>query len=190
MSNIFPTDTVNSSLRMHNKGNYWFFYRETFPHDFPLMYNELIKNASNYIEIFDPYFNLSVNDQDVFNDIQDDLTIKLLTLKGLTGSTYLPDVLDAMKIKISSSKDVRFGMRVINKGDMNEKEKYSFHDRFLIIDQTNVYLIGSSIGHHLSPKQSTGIYKVDNTDTKEFIKEIFDEYWKKAMNNEIPIQFL
>ncbi len=140
MSNIFPADTVNTSLRMHNKGNYWFFHKETFPHDFPLKYNELIKNASSYIEIFDPYFNISANDQDIFNDIHNDLTIKILTLKGLIRNTFLTDVLNAMKVKIPSSKNVRFGIRVINTGDMNEKEKYSFHDRFLIIDQTDVYL--------------------------------------------------
>ncbi len=192
MSNIFPTNTVNSSLRMHNKGNYWFFHKETFPHDFPLKYNELIKSSSNYIEIFDPYFNVSgcKRDHDIFNDVNNNITLKVLTSKGLDRHrTYLIDVKNAMKTKIPSSKNIRFGMRVINKMEMSEKG-FTYHDRFLIIDQTDVYLIGSSIGHHLSPQQSTGIYKVDNTDTKEFIKEIFDEYWRKAMNNEIPLQFL
>ena len=187
---MFPKNTKISSLRMHKKGNYWFYHKESYPDDFPLKYIDLIKNATTYIEIFDPYFNISKNDHDIFNDIQDGITIKILTLKGLTGNSYFTNVLDAMRIKIPSSKNVRFGMRVINKGDLDEKNKYSFHDRFLIIDQQDIYLVGSSIGHYLRPQQSTGIYKVVDTPSKLFIKEIFDEYWRIAMNNEIPIQFL
>jgi hypothetical protein len=192
MNSIFSTDTVDAELRMHVKGNYWFYHKETFPSDFPLKYNELIKNVESYIEIIDPYFNVTGNnsDQDIFNDIPNDITLKILTFKGLNGNrTYLTAVENAIKSKIPSSKNVRFGMRVINKGDMNDKNYY-FHDRFLIIDKRDVYLIGSSVGNHLTSQQSTGIYKVDDTNTKNFIQEIYNEYWKKAANNEIPLRYL
>ena len=107
-----------------------------------------------------------------------------------TNGTYLEDVRDALKTIILPSKNCRFGLRVINTGDIANQGNYFFHDRFLIIDEADVFLVGSSIGYHIQSKQSTGIYKVYSTDAKEFIKSIFKHYWDNCTQHQIPLTFL
>jgi hypothetical protein len=80
------------------------------------MYQDLIDNATAEIIIWDPYFNVKPPnaDQNVFTNIKNDITIKILTLKGLDATlSYLTDVHNAVKIVIAPSKDCRFGLRVI-----------------------------------------------------------------------------
>jgi hypothetical protein len=195
MSNIFLTNSKNTILRMHECGQneYWYYYKGSYPNDNPLLYQHLIDNASSEIIIWDPYFNVELphSDQDVFTNIKNNITIKILTYKGLDGSqTYLTKVKNALKTTIPPTKDCRFGLRVINKGDIvNQGERY-FHDRFLIIDDSEVYLIGSSLSYHLKPEKSTGIFKVSNSDTKDFIKSIFKYYWDHSTQHQIKLTYL
>lgn len=189
---IFPSNTEDEKIKMHTKGNYWFYHKQSHPYDPPLLYTKLLSNAKNYIEIFDPYFNVNgnSNDQCIFDYIPSDTTLKILTLKGIDKQkSYLQDVLNTIKLKIPSSKNIRFGIRVINKAD-DKMQNFQFHDRFLIIDQKTTYLIGSSIGYHIESNQSTGIYMVNDDLSADFIKEIFVEYWKAAYECEIPIQYI
>lgn len=195
MGNIFLINPVNAALRMHECGQseYWFYHKDTYPSDNPLMYQDLIDNATDEIIIWDPYFNVKPPnaDQNVFTNIKNDITIKILTLKGLDATlSYLTDVHNAVKAVIAPAKDCRFGLRVINKGDVANQGGRFFHDRFLIIDSTTVFLIGSSLGYHLKSEQSTGIFKVTNPDTKDFILSIFQEYWNSSNQHEIPLAYL
>ena len=197
MSKVFLSDIVDDSLRMHDcgEGNYWFYHKGSYPNDPPLLYESLINSATQSIEIWDPYFNVSPphknRDQDIFTSIGNDITLKILTTKGLDGTqSYLTEVHNSLKMKIPSSKNIRFGMRVFNKGDVANQGDWFFHDRLLIIDNMEVYLVGSSIGWHLKSNESTGIYKVESNKSKSFIRSIFAEYWKQADSHEIPIQFL
>lgn len=195
MSKVFLTDPVNMGLRMHECGQseYWFYHKGSFPNDNPLLYQNLIDNSTNEIIIWDPYFNVKPpnNDQNIFANIKKNITIKVLTLKGLDGpQTYLTEVKNALKTIISPQKDCRFGLRVINKGDsINQGERY-FHDRFLIIDDSEVYLIGSSLGYHVKSELSTGIFKVSDNGTKDFIKSIFKHYWDHSSQHQIPLTYL
>lgn len=195
MNNIFLTDSENQALRMHECGQneYWFYHKGSYPNDNPLLYQKLVDEATNEIIIWDPYFNIKPpnNDQDIFSNINNDITIKILTIKGLDGpQTYLTDVKNSLKMTIPPTKNNRLGLRVINKGDiLNQGGRY-FHDRFLIIDDSEVYLIGSSLGYHIKTEQSTGIFKVSNDETKNFIKSIFRYYWTNSNHHEIPLTFL
>jgi len=195
MNKIFPIDSLNETLRMHEcgTGNYWFYHKGSFPDCEPLYYKYLIKNANSYIEIWDPYFNVSnePGDQNIFDEIPKNITLKILTLKGLVRSqSYLTDVLNSLKIKIPASKNIRFGLRLYNLGDDANQGNWFFHDRYLIIDQKDVYLIGSSVEWHIRSVGSTGIFKINNIETSQFIISIFNEYWKNALRHEIPVQFL
>lgn len=195
MANIFLTNSENTTLRMHECGQdeYWFYHKSSYPSDNPLLYQVLIDNATDEIIIWDPYFNVKLPnaDQDIFANIKNNITIKILTLKGLDGTqSYLTSVHNAVKLAIAPAKDCRFGLRVINEGDVANQGGRFFHDRFLIIDKTDVYLIGSSLDYHLKSKQSTGIYKVSNPDTRDFILSIFKEYWNSSNQHEIPLAYL
>lgn len=195
MSNIFLTNSEDARLRMHKCGQneYWYYHKGSYPNDTPLLYQQLIDDASNEIIIWDPYFNVKYpnRDQDIFANIKDDVTIKILTCKGLDrGQTYLEEVKNTLKIAIPPTKNCRFGLRVINKGDINNQGERYFHDRFLIIDDSEVYLIGSSLGYHIKPEQSTGIFKVSNDDTKKFIRSIFKYYWDNSTKHQIKLTYL
>lgn len=63
MANIFLTNPVNAALRMHECGQseYWFYHKDTYPSDNPLMYQDLIDNATDEIIIWDPYFNVKLS---------------------------------------------------------------------------------------------------------------------------------
>ncbi len=195
MSNVFLKDSQDSMLKMHGDGEneYWFYHKGSYTNDNPLLYQKLINNATREIIIWDPYFNVDNgnSDQQIFSNIKKDITIKILTFKGLDCThSYLTKVLNAMKNEIPPSKDCRFALRVINKGDSANQGGFFFHDRFLIIDNINVYLVGGSIGFHIGAKQSTGIYRVVNPETSKFIVSIFQEYWNNSSKYEIPLTYL
>ncbi|WP_369689778.1 hypothetical protein [Leptospira ellinghausenii] len=181
---------------MHECGQeeYWFYHQSSHPDNNPLLYQELINNALSEIIVWDPYFNVNFpnSDQDIFVNIKNDITIKILTVKNLVrpNHDYLTSVHRAMKSKIDPAKDCRFGLRVINKVDCANHGKSLFHDRFLIIDSNQVYLIGSSIGWHLKSHGSTGIFKVSKPDTISFIQSIFKFYWDNSTEHEIPLAYL
>lgn len=193
MSNIFLTNSMNSSLNMHECGQdeYWFYYKNSHPNSHPLLYKKIVDEANSEIIIWDPYFNVKEpgNDQSIFSDIKDNIKIKILTMKGMSGTEYLSNVKNALKMIIPPAKNCRFGLKVINKGDTHNHGGSFFHDRFLIIDESEVYLIGSSLGYHIKPEQSTGIYKVSNTNTKKFIMSIFSDFWNKDFD-EISLTYL
>lgn len=193
MSNTFNIDSDNPLLRMHECGanEYWFYHKGSYPQENPLLYQQIIDNATSEIIIWDPYFNIQDNDQNIFLNIDNNITIKILTSKSIfRNTTYLNDLKNALKMIITESKNCRFGLRVINETDPHNHGGRFFHDRFLIIDDTDIYLIGSSIGYHLKSQQSTGIFKVLNFDTKTFIKSIFKHYWDNSNQNEIPVSYL
>lgn len=195
MSNIFPTDSENTLLRMHEcgKNEYWFYHKGFYPNDNPLLYQQLIDDALSEIIIWDPYFNVKPpqRDQDIFANINDEITIKILTSKGLDGpQTYLTEVKNILKTIIPPRKNCRFGLRVINRGDVVNQGDHYFHDRFLIIDDSEVFLIGSSVGYHIKSERSTGIFKVSNDETKDFIKSIFKYYWEHSTKHQIPLTYL
>lgn len=105
MANIFSANTLNATLKMHECGQneYWFYHKGSYPNAPPLLYWKIISNAASEIIIFDPYFNVIYpsTDQNIFANIQNNITIKILTLKGLDASrTYFSDVENAMKIAI------------------------------------------------------------------------------------------
>ena len=197
MANIFSKGIENTALKMHECGQneYWFYHKGSFPNDNPLLYQELVDSATNEIIIWDPYFHIKSpnGDQDVFSNIQNDITIKILTNRSLfRNTTYLTDCKSSLKTLIPEAKNTRFGLRVINKNEPHSQGGRFFHDRFLIIDNTDVYLIGSSIEYHLRYENavSTGIFKVSNNETKDFIKSIFKYYWDNSAQHEIPLTFL
>ena len=95
-----------------------------------------------------------------------------------------------MKLKVLPKANMRFGFRVLDKRDRINDGDWIFHDRFLIIDQIKVYLTGSSIGSHVKSHDSTGIFMISDSETATFIISLFNEYWKNANRNEIPVSYL
>jgi hypothetical protein len=204
MSKKFPEDfSLNSSYRMYHDaiGNYWFYHKDTFPCNEPLFYQSILEQAISEIDIWDPYINVNNNEFNLFSSINDNVTIKFLTSKKLNkpcNSNIHYDIEAKLKNSITHLSNVRFGIRIINESEPAINDNWLFHDRFLIIDKREVYLIGSSIGWHTLAIGATGIHRLREQETKEFIIAIFDKFWKYAASDpsnprkgvEIPVHFI
>jgi len=192
---VFLSDPADPILKMHDCGSdtYWFYHKNSYPIDVPAKYVELLNSATLSITVWDSYFNLlpSGGDYQMFQQINEDITIKILTLKSLTGANanYLSNIFNSFRLTIPGSRRTRIAIRAIDKNNFH-LINWQFHDRFLIIDDHEVYSIGSSIRYHRESHLSTGILKIHDSDTASFIQTIFDSYWQQAIANEIPIQFL
>ena len=144
MSDISLTNSLNTRLRMLEceQNEYWFYHKDSYPNDNPFIVSKSVDNATDEIIIWEPYFNVKLPnaDQNIFANIKNNITIKILTLRGLDSTlSYLTDVHNALKTIIPPEKDCRFGLRVINKGDVANQGGRFFHDRFLIIDNTDIF---------------------------------------------------
>jgi len=183
MSKKFPENYITTSTyRMFNDNteDYWFYHKDSFPLNEPLLYKELLNGANSKIEVWDPYINTGQNEFEIFNSIKEDITVKFLTLKKLNkpcNANYISAIETEFKNAVSHLTNIRLGIRVVNESDPPNNENWFFHDRFLIIDREKVFLIGSSIGWHCKSNGATGIFRINDSATIEFIIAIFDEFW-------------
>lgn len=172
--------TSNYNMLDDGADIYWFHHKPSFPGADPFLYKEIITNARLSIEIWDPYFN--ENDYLIFDSVHNNVSIKILTSKGLSGprTNYMIEIHDHMKALISPTKNVSFCIGVINKADYI-KNQWGFHDRFLIIDNNEAYLIGASVENNYRATLSSGIYKINNNDTSNFIIAQFNNHWSQTV---------
>lgn len=192
---ITPPSSSNlsgrSSYNMLDDGSdiYWFHHKPDFQDLHPTLYDSLISSASESIEIWDPYFN-EQKDHIIFTSIKANVFIKILTTKGLDrNGTYLQNIYSEVKSTIPSAKNVSFCIGVINRSEM-AKRVWEFHDRFLILDRTRVYLVGASVEYNYKSMASSGIYRISNNITANFIIEQFDKYWHQTTKLPSSVQLL
>lgn len=187
-----PTSTTptTGNYNMLNDGAniYWLYHKPSFPGVEPLLYDDIISKANNSIDVWDPYFH-AATDPIIFSNVQNNVTIRILSRKGLTavGLTYMPNVRNAIQGIIPVSKNVSFCIGVI---DTSTKGDWDFHDRFLIIDTSEVYLIGASVENNHTAKKTSGIYKVQNTTTGSFIMAQFNNHWTQTTRHPSSVQLL
>lgn len=189
---ILPSSAtpVTTGFNMLDDGvsNYWFHHKPSFPGLNPLLYERIISNANRSIEIWDPYFHATI-DNIIFSNVKDNITIKILSRKGLNGAglNYMLDVRSSLQGVIPNSKNVNFCIGVI---DIYTKGHWDFHDRFLIVDNIQVYIIGASLEYNHLSKKSSGIYKIQNEDTCNFIISQFNNHWVETSKHPSSIQLL
>lgn len=185
MANITPTTTGQPNDRMEHGGNYAFYDYSDHQTDEPLMYANLLASATSKIEIWDPYFNDSADEYQLFLNIQHSVELILLT-HGTPQNSKMQKVVQHLKNHIQSGISVQIKLYYTN--DDASNGKYNLHDRFLIIDDYRYFLVGGSWGYH-SPMQpqpttgkqvkrgSTGIYEIVNDDdAKQLIRQKFDKF--------------
>jgi hypothetical protein len=180
------------NMRQCNSGKYYFYHKPDCPSSGPKLYSQLIQNANRHIDIWDPYFNVRSSgidcDSRIFSNLKSGVEIRILTVKAFSrSSTYSSDLKNAILNQLpSGANNIRLGARFIDPGHVSTKE-WVFHDRYLICDHAEVYLVGASVGHHLTPTSSSGIYKITDSDTSDFIINLFNRYWVQAVVNELPM---
>jgi hypothetical protein len=185
MENKLSKSVINQFQTHEDRSGKYYFYHKVSSSQPPKIYQHLVSQANSDVYVWDPYFNTNGNGNDdhlIFESIGNGITISLLTQKGISpGSPYLNEILDSLKLFIHPSKNTTIGIHIIDKG-IESQEKWLFHDRFLILDRTTVFIVGASLGWHIKSQNSTGIYRVTDQETANFIISIFDEYWNIASN--------
>lgn len=147
-------------------------------------YKELLAGAKKSIRILDPYAFNGNDSIRVFEVVScDNITIEIYT----TGSdekkieSYSDKIRNVIKknmqhytIKIFSFKE--YGVR-------NEQKISLWHDRYLIIDDKDFYLVGNSIdGQQMSTKYH-GIYHLNETKDKEIVAKLY-HYFQNHYNSQ------
>ena len=178
----------NYSMINDSTGKYWYHLKPRFPDSHPTLYKKIISEAERSIRIWDPHIHEN-KDCVIFTEVKNNIAIEILTLKSLNGThaNFMTLFVDEMKKVIPVEKSVSFCLGVIDKYTNKEWE---FHDRFLIIDRFQVYLVGGSVEYNHTSKMGSGIYKVTDTITSQFIIDLFAKYWNETIKLPETIQLL
>lgn len=182
------TKEIDDDNMIHGK-NYAFFHRPLNATIGPQWYLRVVGEATRSIDIWDPYFNQDTNNDDsrLFNYVKHPVKIKFLMAKSAvtfinafnswenTISSYFPKGL-----KVGS--EVELGYIDDNGSDVLNS-KWKCHDRFLIVDEKRMFLVGSSLGYHLRSINSTGMYELQDKEDKDIVKEMFGKYWQFAQSH-------
>lgn len=170
--------------------NFWFHHRPDFIGYNPSLYKKLISEAEYSIKVWDPHFHIDL-DCIIFSNIKQNISIQILTQVSLNGrySGYKENILEKMRDTIPKEKNTSFCIGIIDKYN-HYKRLWEFHDRFLIIDENQVYIVGGSVEYNHISKMSSGIYKVTNTSSSDFIVSLFIKYWNATEKHPVTTQLL
>ena len=165
---------------------YAFFHRPRYQALPPRWYERLLDSAQRSVDIWDPYFNYNTNYNDndcrIFKHLKNSVKFRYLMVEDdgkFEGkvSTWEPVIANMIAPALKPGMDVTFAYISPN---TDFGAKWEFHDRFLIIDDDRFFLVGSSVGYHLSSKASTGIFELTEDEDKSLVKDLFDMYWEFA----------
>ena len=156
----------------------------------PRLYCNIIASATRKIEIWDPYVHES--DMAIFANLNYPVDITILTLFSNQQRTNRFTSLErSLKQNVPTEflTNTSFRLAFVDKSRHRSDAtgEWQFHDRFLIIDDEEYYIIGSSITYHLTAKQSTGIMRVEHDGDKSIIRDAFNETYNMAVRDNCVI---
>lgn len=194
MSKLLPPSEEESSILTHNfevRGCYAYYDRNEVD-DRPNYYHYLLSKAKVSILIWDPYFMETV-DPALFEYVKKDgINIELLTWCNKTRNqdednvdTFLDNLEDVFKrAKVKKYNVVVNCFRQYPRtADRNKDALYMWHDRYLIIDGSDTYLVGPSMNNLVSFDQSFGVYHVEDKEAKNLIFDKFQKYSRLLKDN-------
>ncbi len=180
MGKIKYTPFVPSSDNMMHGANYAFFLRDDASKPAPTYYGDLIASATKWVYIWDPYFH--DGDTAVFANLSNCVKVVVLTKKNARRKdVYLDGLINHTKANINSSVkgNCCFAFGFIDT-DSHPQGVWQCHDRFIIIDDENFFLVGASVESHLRSLHSTGIYEVTADEDKEIIRDAYKKTFKEC----------
>lgn len=145
----------------------------------PTYYEELLKCAWEKVWIWDPYF--GQDDELLFSVIPEKVDVRIMYLwnKCLKNAIAPSDVyarIDGQLTLPKGNLEVAF---LQDKTSLYSNRKW--HDRFLIIDKSTVFLIGGSLTSQRYDAKSFGIYELSEADDVGLVLERFEETWNAAV---------
>lgn len=165
--------------RMLMGKNYHFFNRADHVGgtDFPDYYGYLLSIASKSVKIWDPYFN--IGDEVLFGHVQTGVDVTILYMyKAPVGRwVYSPLAVD-VKSRIEAQLPTRHGsvkVAWLPNTDASLFDERKWHDRFLILDDTLVFLIGGSLAYQHMSAKCFGIYDISENEDGALVIERFEK---------------
>lgn len=160
---------------MYKGEHYHFFCSPDAGGAIPGLYQYALGLASDEIWVWDPYFHQV--DGAIFGAItKAGVKIKMITEPKVALNDFKDGVVSHMETAMTAS--VKVGCTItITQAKGTGFSDWKTHDRFLIVDRTQVYLIGSSVGNYQFQAESTGAYEVVDGKDKELIVKAFEYHW-------------
>ena len=160
-------------------GKYYRFFNRAdnnAPNDFPDYYGFLLSLAEDSVKVWDPYF--IPGDEDLFTNVKTGVDVTVLYMHKSSYRRHL--VLNPSDVKngIAAKLPVGHGnlkIAYLPDTDSSLLEQRKWHDRFLILDDSFVFLIGSSLAYQHSSAQCFGIYEINDDEDAALILERFEK---------------
>ena len=145
----------------------------------PTYYEELLKCACEKVWIWDPYFRQ--DDELLFSVIPEKVDIRMMYLwnrcsKGAIAPTDVYARIDGQLTSPKGNLEVAY---LQDSTTLYSNRKW--HDRFLIIDMSSVFLVGGSLTSQRYDSNSFGIYELIDADDAGLVLERFEETWNAAV---------
>lgn len=146
----------------------------------PTYYEELLKCAFEKVWIWDPYF--MDDDEFVLSSIPSNVDVRLLYMWNTNPRMRIvsPPTAFARIVGQLSTHTGNIEVAYIKSGHSLYRER-KWHDRFLIIDQSTVFLVGGSLMAQRYDAKSFGIYELSDADEAGLVLERFEETWNVAV---------
>lgn len=145
----------------------------------PTYYEGLLKCACEKVWIWDPYF--GQDDELIFSTIPEQVDVRIMYLwnRCLRGAVAPSDVYARVDGQLTSPKGNLEVAYIRNSTLLFRNRKW--HDRFLIIDKSSVFLVGGSLTYQRYDAKSFGIYELRDADDAGLVLERFEETWNAAV---------
>lgn len=187
-----PTPVVSTGDRMVHGANYALYYNSDNWDNAqqkglrPSYYENLIKSATESVKIWDPW---AKNTQD--DGIMESITcgLEFVILTNLSSDNVEEHKLYASRLweKIADEYKEDSVLKYCFVDSRKYGQKYYLHDRFLIIDDSRVFLVGASlsmqISHYEGLTATTGIYELTEPEDIRIVKEKFRHSYLVAEND-------
>lgn len=173
------TSTFSENRRMMVGKNYHFFNRfdHATPTDFPDYYGYLLSQATVSVKVWDPFFNSG--DEDLFGYVQPGVVVTILYMRE-TFPGRRPSSLELHVVKPLVDTRLPLGhgalkVACLPSTDAALYEERKWHDRFLIIDDLFVFLVGGSLRYQHKSAKCFGIYEISDDEDAALIMERFEK---------------
>lgn len=180
--------SVNGSTNFVG-GEDYFLYDRNRTNNYPLLYQQLLAQAKDYIVIWDPHYQLDCDR--LFCDMKNnDIHVEVLTI--CQGYESRNDIMNfANRILSAIDKNaVPKCMVTVNALKYLWDERLTWlpdwHDRYLIVDG-EVYLVGTSMDAQASRTGSFGIMRVTETKDKNLVIDAYMKYRDRIKDESLPL---
>lgn len=145
----------------------------------PTYYKELLKCACEKVWIWDPYF--ATDDELLFDAIPANVDVRVMYMwnRCLRDAIAPTDVYARIDGKLTLPKG-NLEVAYYQDGSSLFSSK-KWHDRFLIIDKSTVFLVGASLVSQHKDAKSFGIYELSDADEAGLVLDRFEDTWNAAV---------